>query len=373
MSSRAASTLPPRAPDGYYSTHDVACRAQGSCPAGARSRARRAPRHAAAAARRRARAGRRRRDGSVRLRDRRGCAGGRCGRGRRGARRAGARRRAAQRRGRRRGRRGPAVRARVVRPRWDAPDAAPHAAPGAGDRRAREDHPSGRHHPRRRPAGARRSAGGVRAVAVRARARPDDDAHPVRLRPPRALRFERAHAAAPGVRPRAAGPRLVYRPGGLRGRGPEPRPQPRAYRLRGPRRLVRARALETSPGTSACTHAAGRYHRGTTISRLLRSTASSRRSTTSWGSITIAFESGRPKRARCGNPSVSTKPGLTVCTLTSRAASSTASERENASWACFDAEYGPTATVPATDTTFTTWAPAPSPGRNASVVHTEPR
>ena len=46
-----------------------------------------------------------------------------------------------------------------------------------------------------------------------------------------------------------------------------------------------------------------------------------------------------------------------------RGASSRASERENASWACFDAEYGPTATVPATETMFTTWEPAVEPGQ----------
>ena len=56
-----------------------------------------------------------------------------------------------------------------------------------------------------------------------------------------------------------------------------------------------------------------------------------------------------------------------------RGASSTAIERENASCACFDAEYGPTATVPATETTLTMCEPLPSPGRNANVDQTEPR
>ncbi len=67
------------------------------------------------------------------------------------------------------------------------------------------------------------------------------------------------------------------------------------------------------------------------------------------------------------------KPGLTVCTTIPRGASSAEIDRENASWACFDAEYGPPATVPATETTFTTCEPCPSPGRNASVAQTEPR
>src|SRR4051812_38401741 len=118
--------------------------------------------------------------------------------------------------------------------------------------------------------------------------------------------------------------------------------------------------------------AAARYQRGTKISRRSCSTAASNRCTTNDGSTTSRFEN-RPKRPPRGEPGVSTKPGLTVCTETPRAASSTATEREKASCACFDAEYGPTATVPATETTLTTCEPAPRPGRNASVVQTEPR
>ena len=48
-----------------------------------------------------------------------------------------------------------------------------------------------------------------------------------------------------------------------------------------------------------------------------------------------------------------TNPGFTVCTWIPRGLSSRAIEREKASCACFEAEYGPTATVPATETTFT--------------------
>ena len=41
--------------------------------------------------------------------------------------------------------------------------------------------------------------------------------------------------------------------------------------------------------------------------------------------------------------------------------------------ACFDAEYGPPATVPATETMLTMCEPRPSPGRNARTVQSEPR
>jgi hypothetical protein len=80
----------------------------------------------------------------------------------------------------------------------------------------------------------------------------------------------------------------------------------------------------------------------------------------------------------CGKPSVSTKPGSTVWTEIPRPRSSAAAERENASWACFDAVYGPAgakATVPATETTLTTCAPpaASSAGRKACRHQTPPR
>ena len=91
------------------------------------------------------------------------------------------------------------------------------------------------------------------------------------------------------------------------------------------------------------------------------------------GASTTSRESSGPKRVACGKPGVSTKPGLTVCTEMPRGASSTAIVRENASCACFDAEYGPIATVPATETTLTTCDPGPRPGRNARSVQTEPR
>ena len=61
--------------------------------------------------------------------------------------------------------------------------------------------------------------------------------------------------------------------------------------------------------------------------------------------------------------------------------STAASERENASWACFDAAYAPAgakAVVPATEIMFTTCAPSPAPahlrpGSNARVIQTLPR
>ena len=81
------------------------------------------------------------------------------------------------------------------------------------------------------------------------------------------------------------------------------------------------------------------------------------------------------------NPSVSTKPGRSVCTRIPSGRSVAASDRENASCACFAAAYGPAgakAIVPATETTFTTWAlsfvaAARSPGKNARAHQTPPR
>ena len=73
-----------------------------------------------------------------------------------------------------------------------------------------------------------------------------------------------------------------------------------------------------------------RYQRGTMISRRSWSTAARSRSTTSGGSMTSRDRAGRTGRA-AGSPSVSTKPGLTVCTEMPRGASSTrerARERE---------------------------------------------
>ena len=97
----------------------------------------------------------------------------------------------------------------------------------------------------------------------------------------------------------------------------------------------------------------------------------------------------RPLRrfVRGVKPSVSTKPGKSVCTWIPPGRSVAASERENASCACFEPAYGPAganAIVPATETTFTMWASPPAaalePGRErarapdaAEVVRLESR
>ena len=62
-----------------------------------------------------------------------------------------------------------------------------------------------------------------------------------------------------------------------------------------------------------------------------------------------------------------------------RGLSSAVTDRENASWACFEAVYSPDVpapeTAPATETTFTTWdgRAASSAGRNARRHQTPPR
>ena len=132
-------------------------------------------------------------------------------------------------------------------------------------------------------------------------------------------------------------------------------------------RLVRpaldALGEATAPGASACTHAAGRYQRGTMISRLVVSTASSSRSTTSGGSTT-SREQQPAEAAALREARRSRRSRGSRCAPRCRAARARrASERENASCACFDAEYGPTATVPATETTLTTCEPAAEPGQ----------
>src|SRR6266511_431918 len=134
----------------------------------------------------------------------------------------------------------------------------------------------------------------------------------------------------------------------------------------------------SSPGTSACAIAKARYQRGTKISRRSRSIVLTTWRATCSGSITRRRKIGLRNFVACGKPSVSTKPGLTVWTWIPRARSSAAVERENASCACFAAEYGPAganATVPATETMFTTSArpAASSAGRNARRHQTAPR
>ena len=136
-----------------------------------------------------------------------------------------------------------------------------------------------------------------------------------------------------------------------------------------PPRAARERARAAAPGPTT----PARYQRGTKISRRSWSTASRIRPTTNGGSTT-----SRPReraRAACaaGSPGVSTKPGLTVSTEMPRRPSSTATAREKRAARASTAEYGPSATVPATETTLTTCEPGPRPGRNACSAQTEPR
>ena len=78
--------------------------------------------------------------------------------------------------------------------------------------------------------------------------------------------------------------------------------------------MVRALALASAPGASACAQAAGRYQRGTVISRLPFSTASRIRSTTSAGSITSRLQGAREALAAAGTPPSRRSRGYTVCT-----------------------------------------------------------
>ena len=135
-----------------------------------------------------------------------------------------------------------------------------------------------------------------------------------------------------------------------------------AGRARGRRR--RARAPASTPR--------GAYQRGTMISRWSYSIARSIRSTTSGRrddehlaererEAILLWEAGRLDEAGVDR----------VHARSSRWASSTAIERENASCACFVAEYGPTATVPATETMFTTCEPG-AEARQERVAGTRP-
>src|SRR5712691_2597965 len=94
----------------------------------------------------------------------------------------------------------------------------------------------------------------------------------------------------------------------------------------------------TRPGTSACASNATRYQRGTNVSRRLWSMTCRTWRATSSGSITSRRSSRLARTLRCGKPSVSTKPGLTVWTRIPRPRNSAVRARENASCACLDAE-----------------------------------
>jgi hypothetical protein len=124
----------------------------------------------------------------------------------------------------------------------------------------------------------------------------------------------------------------------------------------------------------------GRYgNHGTVISLRPRSTAFTIALAMSSASSTKRRMRALRRFVRGVKPSVSTKPGTSVCTRIPSGRRVAESEREKASCACFAAAYGPAganAMVPATETTFTTCArPAAAlmPGRNARVHQTPPR
>src|SRR5262249_31214958 len=105
------------------------------------------------------------------------------------------------------------------------------------------------------------------------------------------------------------------------------------------------------------------------VSRLSRSRTWRTWRATSSGSITSRRNSGLRRTARCGNPSVSTNPGFTVWTRMPRGRRSAVADRENASAACFDAEYGPdgaNAAGPAAGACVAGAAPAPRSGRGGN-------
>ena len=134
---------------------------------------------------------------------------------------------------------------------------------------------------RRRPACAGRSARRGRAERVRTGARPVDHAAALGQRPAGAVRLERARAAR-GRRScasRATSRRISTSPGCAgparerRGRSPAATGAVGWYVYEAARRLVRALALATDvPARAPAAQAAGRYQRGTMISRLSLST-----------------------------------------------------------------------------------------------------
>src|SRR5581483_5988399 len=143
------------------------------------------------------------------------------------------------------------------------------------------------------------------------------------------------------------------------------------------RRENQPRPRENVPGRSACRIPGVRMNHGTTLSRRSCSTARTiaRAMRSGW---TIVHSSAFGSTLGSGKPSVGENPGRIEWTRTPRPCSWAATEREKASWACLDAEYGPdggSATVPATETTLTTSAgfAASSAGRKARRHQTPPR
>ena len=158
-------------------------------------------------------------------------------------------------------------------------------------------------------------------------------------------RGRRAGEGALAGRPRALRRRVALVP--LRealalqpdaGRGDEPRDEVRRERLQRSRR--------------------SRYQRGTVVSRRpLADGADDVPRDVLGPDHRAAGRARSAARRAAGSPRSRRSPGLTVCTRMPRGRSCAAVARENASCACFDAEYGPlggNATVPATETTLTT-------------------
>ena len=97
---------------------------------------------------------------------------------------------------------------------------------------------------------------------------------------------------------------------------------------------------------------------GTISSAFPRSIAESIFFATRSGPITNGRPSGVERIFGCGNPGVVTNPGMIVCTSTPVPRSEARSERENATWAYFDAEYGAAGVntiAPAVDAIVAMW------------------
>ena len=273
--------------------------------------------------------------------------------------------------------------------------------PGARRVGARPRDAAGRPTSPRRPARLRRSPAQPRARPLRAHPRPHPHAAPSGCRHPRVPRRERPRPDRVGDPPGDRGPRAASR-----ARARFRRTSASAFAASRRAQSTRSRSAGTSPGSRrrartrrgapssgrpSSRRGPGREHRrshtsrygnhGTVTSRLFFSTADTTALATSSGSITNRRRSGLRSFVRWGKPSVSTKPGITVCTRMPLPRSSAVVERENASWACFEAAYAPAganATVPATETMLTTCAPpsdaaARSPGMNARRHHRPPR
>ena len=220
--------------------------------------------------------------------------------------------------------------------------------------------------PPRRPARVRRPGRLGRDRPLRAGARPLAHAAPARPGHPLPARRQRPRGADERDRARGARSRALPRSRRPRRGRAAARARDGARRgLRGRDRLVRRaqarRALARpsaqatrrpgsrsasapGPSSAAARPAPSRRGRTGTTARSAppcpRSTAESTFFATRSGPITNGRPSGVEKIFGCGNPGVVTNPGMIVCTSTPVPRSEARSERENATWAYFDAEYG---------------------------------